>query len=94
MSSSQTAVKGYQSITDYSPATDKEVGFEIEEYVEHSNCNTEFTIIKNGKVVSSDKIEKARFREQKFEFQRFWGDMKKVFGVQLEEAKREIFGED
>ena len=93
MASSQTAVKE-KNIPDYSPTTENEVGFEIEEFVEHSNCNTEFTIIKNGKVVSSDKIEKAKFREQKFEFHNFWGDMKKVFGGQLEEAKREIFGDD
>ena len=56
-----------------------ELDFKVEQYISNSDCNTEYTVIKNGKVVSSDKLEKAKFREQAISFQLFWSDFKQIF---------------
>ena len=54
---------------------------QVVKYVENSDCNTEFTVIKNGKVVSSDKIEKAKFQEQNGNlFDSHWDNFKAIFG--------------
>ena len=80
------AVKGYETLTEFDdkPEIDGVDDWIEQQYIKDSDSKTEFTVVRDGKVVSSGKIGKDKNRKQDASlFNSSWDNFKNTFKDQL-----------